>query len=236
MFNPANIQTGMVVRDRDGERLGLISAVDAGGFFIGKGSRFSSDYRVAFSDVMDRDGDDLYLRDALTDLPGLNTGMTVTARSGTFTEDLPLRHDLTGGLGVAPQGGLEDSARVQSAGQMTGGLGVAPQGGLDSVRGQDSGQLRGGLGLNPRDLEQARMDSAKFQDHGAYDVGAGADVVTRPAATGRERRSEDLVSDVDPAVVAVRQPPVVVERRAALDEDEAPRRDAPTDFDPNTRR
>ncbi|NMO20337.1 hypothetical protein HPC49_23160 [Pyxidicoccus fallax] len=230
MFNSANIQTGMVVRDRDGERLGTVSAVDAGGFFIGKGSHFLRDYRVAFSDVMDLDNDDLYLRDALADLPGPSTGMSVTARS----EDRPLQHDLTGGLGVAPQGGLEQTRTDGAMGQMSGGLGVAPQGGLEQPPSQDAGQMRGGLGLNPRDLEQARMDSAKFQDHGQYDV--GAESTARPAATGRERRSEDLISDVDPAVVAVRQPPVVVERRAALDEDEAPRRDAPSDFDPNTRR
>ena len=273
MFNPASIQTGMVARDRDGERLGIISAVDAGGFFIGKGPHFLSDYRVAFSDVLDIDNDDVYLREAIANLSGSHTGTEFTARSATRTENLPLQHDLTGGLGVAPQGGLEPEplagARFQGSAPRTGGLGVAPQGGLeqppaasartqdsgqmrgglglhprdleqarmDSAKFQDHGQMRGGLGLHPRDLEQARMDSAKFQDHGRYDVGGGADVVTRPAAAGRERRSEDVISDVDPAaVVAVRQPPVVVERRAALDEDEAPRRDAPTDFDPNTRR
>jgi hypothetical protein len=223
MFNPANIQMGMVVRDRDGERLGTVSAVDARGFFIGKGHHFSSDHRMAFSDVMDLDGDDIYLRESMASVPGAHAGTTVTARSTTVTtgrpmprDERPMYHDLTGGLGLEPRD-LEEAR-------------------MDSAKFQDHGQMAGGLGLHPRDLEQARMDSAKFQDHGRYDVGAGADATARPVAGGRERRGEDVIRDVDPAVVAVRQPPVVVERRAALDEDEAPRRDAPSDVDPNTRR
>jgi hypothetical protein len=216
MFNPANIQMGMVVRDRDGERLGTVSAVDAGGFFIGKGHPFASDHRLAFSDVMDLDGDDVYLRESAASLTGGYTETTLTARATTVTAaEPPLHHDLTGGLGRESR----DWERVPT----------------DSARAQDSHPpMSGGLGLAPRDLEQARMDSAKFQDHGRYDVGAGA--TARPEPMERERRREDLISDVDPAVVAVRQPPVVVERRAARDEDEAPRRDAPSDLDPSTRR
>ena len=185
MFNPASIHMGMTARDRDGEVLGTIIAVDAGGFFIGRSGYFARDYRVAFTDVMDLDGNDVYLREAVSNMPGINREALSGARRDMATPERTLQHDLTGGLG-----------------------------------------------LEPRDLEQARMDSAKFQDHGRYDVGAGA---TEPAAGERARRQDDLVSDVDPAVVAVRQPPVVVERRAALDEEETPRREAPSDLDPNTR-
>lgn len=184
MFNPANIHTGMMVRDRDGETLGLVISVDAGGFFIGKSDYFARDKRVAFSDVMDLDGDDVYLREAVSDMPGVRPEALAGARGHREVTVRPLSHDLTGGLG-----------------------------------------------LEPGDLEQARMDSAKFQDHGRYDVGPGA------SAHGvRERREDDLISEVDPAVVAVRQPPVTVEHRAARDEEEAPRREAPPDVSPPTRR
>lgn len=187
MFNPANIHMGMTARDRNGEVLGTVIAVDAGGFFIGRSSYFARDYRVAFTDVTDLDGNDVYLREVVSNMPGVNPEALSGARRDLAAPERTLQHDLTGGLG-----------------------------------------------LEPRDLEQARMDSAKFQDHGRYDVGAGATAL-QPAGE-RARRQDDLVSDVDPAVVAVRQPPVVVERRAALDEEETPRREAPSDLDPNTRR
>ncbi len=211
MFNPANIQMGMTARDRDGERLGTIIAVDAGGFFIGRSGFFTRDYRVAFADVTDLDGDDVYLREAVSDLPGVNPEVLSGARRGVAAPDQALQHDLTGGLGVAPKD--PDAAR------------------MDSARPQEPGPLAGGLGLQPRDLETARMDSARFQDHGRYNVGPGAS-----AHVEREHRRDDLSSEADPAVVAVRQPPVVVERRAALDEDEPPRREAPSGVDPDTRR
>ncbi|QSQ22855.1 hypothetical protein JY651_48495 [Pyxidicoccus parkwayensis] len=184
MFNPANIHMGMTARDRDGEVVGTVISVDAGGFFIGRGDYFSKDHRVAFSDVMDLDGDDVYLREAVSDLPGVDPEALNRSASGRSSEGRTLAHDLTGGLGLAP-----------------------------------------------RDLEQARMDSAKFQDHGRYDIGPGAS-----AHGEREHRRDDLISEVDPAVVAVRQPPVVVERRAACDEEETSRREAPSDVNPRTRR
>ncbi|MCP3139279.1 hypothetical protein [Pyxidicoccus xibeiensis] len=168
MFNPANIQMGMTARDRDGERLGTIIAVDAGGFFIGQGGLFTRDCRVAFSDVTDIDRDDVYLREPLARLPGVRPDALGAGHAPRPAPGVALQHDLTGGLG-----------------------------------------------LQPGDLEQARMDSAKFQDHGRYDVGEG---------------------EVDASVVAVRQPSMGVEQRAARDEDALPRRDAPRDTDPGTRR
>jgi hypothetical protein len=181
MFNPANIQMGMTARDRDGEVVGTVIAVDAGGFFVGKSRYFTRDYRVAFGDVMDLDGDDVYLREAVSNLPGVNPEALSDERRSGAAPERALQHDLTGGLG-----------------------------------------------LEPGDLEQARMDSAKFQDHSRYDLGEGG-----PA---RAHRKDDLVSEVDPAVVAVRQPSGGVERRAARDEDEPPRREAPSSRDPDARR
>ncbi|WP_164015326.1 hypothetical protein [Pyxidicoccus trucidator] len=145
MFNPADIQMGMVARDRDGERLGTVIAVDAGGFFIGKGPFFARDLRVAFSEVLDLDGEDIYLREDVASLPGVNADVLSGARTDEAAPDRVLHHDLTGGLG-----------------------------------------------LEPEEPEQARMDSAKFQD-----PGRGV---------------------------------------AALDEDEKPRREAPSEGDPHTRR
>lgn len=221
MFNPADIHTNMSVRDRDGERLGTVTAVDAGGFFIGKSSLFARDYRVAFSDVTDIDGDDVYLREDLASLPGVSAEFSARSRATTRQTPAPLEHDLTGGLGVAPPDSTGEPVRTQAPVS-------TPVRGRVQERGGDT--LRGSLGLGPRDLEEARMDSAKFQDHGRYDVGA------KPVDTGRERRREALISDVEPSVVAVTQPPVVVERRASVDDEDTVRRDAPADRDPNTRR
>ncbi|HZI10856.1 MAG TPA: hypothetical protein VE153_10740 [Myxococcus sp.] len=170
MINPANIQKGMAVRDRDGEPLGTVIEVDAGGFLIDKGRLFTRDHRATFAEVMDIDRDDVYLRQDLASMPDL-TAEALSRRRGAAREP-----------------------------------------------------LSGGLGLRPRDLEQARMDSAKFQDHGRYDVSSGA----RPADAVRG----DVISEGEPSVVVVQQPPVVVERRAARDDEETVRRDAPADQDP----
>ncbi|MFP2930458.1 hypothetical protein ACLESO_35720 [Pyxidicoccus sp. 3LG] len=166
MFSPANIQVGMTVRDRDGERLGAIISVDAGGFFLEKGGLFTRDYRVAFSDVTDIDRDDVYLRESLEEMPGVRAS-ALTERYGRSTQGVALQHDLTGGLGLAPE-----------------------------------------------DLEPGASSHAN----------------------GRERRQEESISEGEPTVVAVRQPPVMVERRAARDEDDLPRREALSDRDPTARR
>lgn len=139
MFNPANIHMGMTARDRDGEVVGTVIAVDAGGFFVGKSRYFTRDQRVAFSDVMDLDGDDVYLREAVSNLPGVNPEALSDERRGGAAPERALQHDLTGGLG-----------------------------------------------LEPGDLEQARMDSAKFQAHGRYEFGAGATARPERAPSNRD--------------------------------------------------
>ena len=103
MFKPADVQRGMTVRDRDGEALGGIVAVDPRGFTIGKGRVFGKEYPVRFSDVADLDGDDVYLRRDLAHLPG------AVLAEGSVDEDAaedPVKperpvaytHDLTGAL------------------------------------------------------------------------------------------------------------------------------------------
>nr|WP_227027564.1 hypothetical protein [Corallococcus soli] len=88
----------MTVRDRDGEALGGIVAVDPRGFTIGKGRAFETEYPVRFSDVAELDGDDVYLRRDLAHLPG-----AVLAERGADDAPAPHRpvaytHDLTGAL------------------------------------------------------------------------------------------------------------------------------------------
>ncbi|AKQ63440.1 hypothetical protein A176_000352 [Myxococcus hansupus] len=108
MFNPANIQMGMTARDRDGEKVGTIIAADAAGFFIGRGRLFTRDCRLAFSDVTDIDGDDVYLRGELSELPDLRPEALAPSRRTSTTAGLPLQHDLTGGLGWADEDADEE--------------------------------------------------------------------------------------------------------------------------------
>nr|WP_242544259.1 hypothetical protein [Corallococcus sp. NCSPR001] len=95
----------MTVRDRDGEALGGIVAVDPRGFTIGKGRIFEREYPVRFSDVDDLDGDDVYLRRDLASLPGavLTAGaleLDDDSRHGLHASRRPVAytHDLTGAL------------------------------------------------------------------------------------------------------------------------------------------
>ena len=104
MFKSTDIQRGMTVRDRDGEVLGGIVAVDPRGFTIGEGQAFEKEYPVRFSDVAGLDGDDVYLRRDLAHLPG--AVLTEGGPGEGGADDAALRehrpvaytHDLTGAL------------------------------------------------------------------------------------------------------------------------------------------
>ena len=102
MFNPADIQKGMTARDRDGENLGTITRVDAGGFFVEKGAFFTRECRLAFSDVTDIDGDDVYLREDLASLPAVRPEVREARGDLPARTPVPLGHDLTGALGASP--------------------------------------------------------------------------------------------------------------------------------------
>nr|WP_211487321.1 hypothetical protein [Corallococcus exiguus] len=78
----------MTVRDRDGEALGGIVAVDPRGFTIGTGRIFEREYPVRFSDVADLDEDDVYLRQDLASLPG------AMLAEGALDLDDDSRHDM----------------------------------------------------------------------------------------------------------------------------------------------
>jgi hypothetical protein len=89
---------------------------------------------------------------------------------------------------------------------------------------------QGGLGLGPTDLTEARMDSAKFQDHGQYELGpTGETVGTRPATPA-----------IEPHQIPQPHEPPLVERRAAgpgwdpLSVDEELEKDAPRTSGPDT--
>lgn len=88
MFKPTDIQRGMTVRDRDGEELGGVVAVDPRGFTIGKGHILEREYPVRFSDVADLDEDDVYLRRDLASLPG------VVLAEGALDLNEETRHDM----------------------------------------------------------------------------------------------------------------------------------------------
>ncbi|GMU06924.1 hypothetical protein [Corallococcus caeni] len=104
MFKPTDIQRGMTVRDRDGEALGGIVAVDPRGFTIGKGRIFEREYPVRFSDVADLDGDDVYLRRDLASLPGATLAAGALdleddkCHPGAAHRPVAYTHDLTGAL------------------------------------------------------------------------------------------------------------------------------------------
>jgi hypothetical protein len=90
---------------------------------------------------------------------------------------------------------------------------------------------QGGLGLGPTDLTEARMDSAKFQDHGQYDLRPSSEA-SPPVEERRPR-----VSTPEPGTVPPPHEPPMAERRAAgpgwdplsVDEEqeEAPRTSSP---------
>ncbi len=107
---------------------------------------------------------------------------------------------------------------------------------------------QGGLGLGPTDLTEARMDSAKFQDHGRYDLRPTGGAVA-PEALAADRPIEEVrprTSEPEDQYMPLPSEPPLAERRAAgpgwdplsVDEadekKEAPRTGGP-DTDPPTR-
>ncbi|MBU8895576.1 hypothetical protein KRR26_08160 [Corallococcus sp. M34] len=69
MAKPADIRTGMTVRDRDGERLGDIVAVDARGMTLEEGAPCGREHPLPWSEVTAIDGEDVYLGKDLASLP-----------------------------------------------------------------------------------------------------------------------------------------------------------------------
>jgi hypothetical protein len=126
---------------------------------------------------------------------------------------------------VREHAALRDAGMAQHEGNAKGTVGIA---------GIAAPPPQGGLGLGPADLTNARMDSAKFQDHDQYDLGStGESAATRPSIPASE-----------PQIIPPQEPPLA-ERRAAgpgwdplsVDEDlekGAPRTGGP-DTDPPTR-
>jgi len=101
----------------------------------------------------------------------------------------------------------------------------------------------GGLGLGPTDLTEARMDSAKFQDHGKYHLQptGGSTPVTDVA----ERLPDEELRPAAPAPAApfipVAHEPPLAERRAAgpgwdpLSVDEEAEKEVPRGSGPDTK-
>jgi hypothetical protein len=91
---------------------------------------------------------------------------------------------------------------------------------------------QGGLGLRPGELTEARMDSAKFQDHEQYDVGG--------VGAGTQRAAVQPPAREPPAYIPPPAEPAFTERRAAgpgwdpLSVDEDTTREAPRTSGPDT--
>jgi hypothetical protein len=117
---------------------------------------------------------------------------------------------------------LRDMGAKQHAGTADGTVGVA---------GFAAPPPQGGLGLGPTDLTQARMDSAKFQDHGQYNLGP----------TGESAAARPSTPAVEPQQVPLPHEPPMVERRAAgpgwdpLSVDEELEKEVPRTGGPDTK-
>ncbi|HYH95409.1 PRC-barrel domain containing protein [Hyalangium sp.] len=99
-----------------------------------------------------------------------------------------------------------------------------------------------GLGLGPTDLTEARMDSAKFQDHGRYYLQPTGG--STPVADEAERPSEEtrpLITDPEAQYFPLPHEPPRGERRAAgpgwdpLSVDEEQEKEAPRTGGPDTK-
>lgn len=108
MAQRMDVRVGMVVKSKDGHRLGKVIGLAEDAFVVEKGVFYARDYRVPFRSVERIEDDDIHL--------SLDKDALRKASLGDF---------------------LEASDR---------------------------------LDMGPESLSEARMDSAKFQDHEQYDV------------------------------------------------------------------
>ena len=110
MAQRMDVRPGMVVKSRDGHRMGRVIGLLEDAFIVEKGVFYARDYRVPFSAVERLEDEDIHLVLDKEQLHKASLGEVLEATIGN------------------------------------------------------------GLTLGPQALSEARMDSAKFQDHDAYDV------------------------------------------------------------------
>jgi hypothetical protein len=100
---------------------------------------------------------------------------------------------------------------------------------------------QGGLGLGPTDLTQARMDSAKFQDHDRYELKpSGETAAGTSMTTPLAEEQRPAITDPEAQYMPLPHEPPMAERRAAgpgwdplsVDE-EAPAKEAPRTSGPD---
>jgi hypothetical protein len=135
---------------------------------------------------------------------------------------------------------LRDHADLRSADSET-----QQRGGTASdevgVAGYAAPPYRGTLGLGPTDLTEARMDSAKFQDHGRYHLQATGGHTPVSDATERTVDEDTRPAAIDPEAQYFPLPhePPPMERRAAgpgwdpLSVDEEVEKEAPRTSGPD---
>lgn len=101
-----------------------------------------------------------------------------------------------------------DSAKEQHEGNAKGTVGVA------GISAPPPGE---GLGLGPTDLTEARMDSAKFQDHGRYHLQAtgGSTPVTEASRSLPDEELRPAAPPSEPPYHPIPHEPRPMERRAA---------------------
>jgi len=152
MFERSEIREGMLVRSRDGERIGRVVEIADSGILVERGF-FARDYRLPWREIAGIQGTELFL--------------------------------------------VRDREQLRRMDQRE-------EAGVVAETAAPADTLRGGLGLHPRDLVEARMDSARFQDHGQYRaVSADEDretvVVGGPDRGGSESTAPRIAGpDADP--------------------------------------
>jgi hypothetical protein len=115
--------------------------------------------------------------------------------------------------------------------------------GTVGVAGYAAPPPREGLGLGPTDLTEARMDSAKFQDHGRYHLQptGGSTPVTDVTERTTDEEARPAATDPEAQYFPVPHEPPPSERRAAgpgwdpLSVDEELEKEAPRTSGPDTK-
>lgn len=117
-FSHENIQPGMTVRDRLGEKVGKVQSCDAEGFLIEKGLLSSTDYRARYDVVSDLREGEVWLTKSVAEF-GRPVGRGTEAGRGTDARREALRGEGRDEIRVPlAEEELEATKRVRDAGEV----------------------------------------------------------------------------------------------------------------------